>query len=80
MKRQVAKIIQQIKKTENTDYFCKRSSLNLTGKELKMNHIDLLILFVLVSKKYNVKFQAKDLIDYKFNSIDSIVSLIEMKL
>ena len=55
-------------------------SLPLTGKEIGLSAVDFAYFVMELSEEFDICFSKEDFVNYKFNTINSIIEIVEEKL
>ena len=76
------RIVSRIAKIKDTSYLYDSRFFTepLTGALFHLNAIDMTYLVLELMDEFNVTFDVKDVVDYKFNTIASISKVIEEKI
>ena len=76
------RVIIRIRKIKDTPALDISDSYNepLTGNVFRMSAIDMTYLLLELMDEFQIKFDAADVKDYGFNTINKIVNIIENKL
>jgi len=54
--------------------------LPLTGGRLKLEAYDIVFIMLEIIEEFKVKFDKNDVIDYRFNSVNKILNIVNSKL
>lgn len=68
-----------INKLMHKEFIYTQESINyqLTGEYFKFKWIDLVYLLLEIKKKFNIKVDEAEVLNFKFNTINSILTIIE---
>ncbi|SDW72444.1 hypothetical protein SAMN04487759_1408 [Kandleria vitulina] len=67
-------------KPRDDDYTNIKDDEALTGPKVKLNYIDLVYFFLEIEKTFNINFNEEDVINYQFNNLKNISSIISKRL
>ena len=56
------------------------NSISLTGDKIKMIAPELVYLVLELQKSFKIKFESEDFENYKFNTVNSIVNIVEERV
>lgn len=76
------RVLERAKKVKNTLEWDVSDNYDtpLTGNVFRMSAIDMTYLFLELMDEFQIKFDAADVNDYGFNTVNNIVRIIENKL